>query len=76
MKNELSMPNKLFIFGKPAKGDNFTDRIKETERLVSNFKYGINTFKTNSKRKENPYRKNCVKKYAKQLNSILPIYSN
>ena len=38
------MPNKLFTFGKPAKGDNFTDRIKETERLVSNFKYGINTF--------------------------------
>lgn len=38
------MSNKLFTFGKPAKGDGFTDRIKETEHLVSNFKYGVNTF--------------------------------
>lgn len=38
------MANKLFIFGKPAKGTEFTDRVKETDRLVSNFKYGINTF--------------------------------
>ena len=38
------MSNKLFTFGKPAKGESFTDRIKETEHLVSNFKYGINTF--------------------------------
>ena len=38
------MSNRLFTFGKPAKGDGFTDREKETERLVSNFKYGINTF--------------------------------
>jgi len=40
----LTMSNKLFTYGKPAKGDGFTDRLKETERLVSNFKYGINTF--------------------------------
>lgn len=38
------MANRLFIFGKPAKGEEFTDRIKETEHLTSNFKYGINTF--------------------------------
>lgn len=38
------MSNRLFTFGKPAKGDGFTDREKETERLVSNFRYGINTF--------------------------------
>lgn len=38
------MSNKLFTFGKPATGDSFTDREKETERLVSNFRYGINTF--------------------------------
>ena len=38
------MTNKLFTFGRPAKGEGFTDREKETERLVSNFRYGINTF--------------------------------
>lgn len=38
------MANRLFTFGKPAKGENFTDRDKETTRLVSNFRYGVNTF--------------------------------
>lgn len=38
------MSNKLFTFGKPAKGEGFTDREKETARLVSNFRYGVNTF--------------------------------
>lgn len=38
------MSNKLFTFGRPVKGEGFTDREKETERLVSNFRYGINTF--------------------------------
>ena len=38
------MPNSIFIFGKPAKGNLFTDREKETKRLISNFKNGINTF--------------------------------
>ena len=37
------MENKPFIFGVAASGDNFTDRKKETERLVMNFKNGINT---------------------------------
>lgn len=38
------MANRLFTFGKPAKGESFTDREKETARLVSNFRYGVNTF--------------------------------
>jgi len=38
------MTTKLFTFGKPAKGTCFTDREKETSRLVANFKCGINTF--------------------------------
>lgn len=38
------MANKLFTFGRPVKGESFTDREKETARLVSNFKYGVNTF--------------------------------
>lgn len=36
--------DKLFVFGKTVSGDAFTDREKETEKLVANFKYGINTF--------------------------------
>lgn len=37
------MNNKPFIFGVATSGENFTDRIKETERLVSNFRHGVNT---------------------------------
>ena len=37
------MINKPFIFGVAASGDNFTDREKETERLLQNFRHGINT---------------------------------
>ena len=36
--------NKLFVFGKTVSGDEFTDREDETRKLVSNFKYGVNTF--------------------------------
>lgn len=37
------MENKPFIFGVAASGDNFTDREKETTRLLSNFTHGVNT---------------------------------
>lgn len=37
------MNKKPFVFGVATSGDNFTDRKEETERLTSNFKYGINT---------------------------------
>lgn len=37
------MENKPFIFGVATSGDNFTDREKETERLLLNFRYGLNT---------------------------------
>ena len=37
------MENKPFIFGVATSGDNFTDRVKETERLLMNFRYGVNT---------------------------------
>jgi hypothetical protein len=37
------MENKPFIFGVATSGDNFTDREKETARLLSNFRHGINT---------------------------------
>ena len=37
------MENKPFIFGVATSGDHFTDREKETERLVLNFQHGVNT---------------------------------
>ena len=36
--------NNLFVFGRTVSGDAFTDREEETKKLVSNFKYGVNTF--------------------------------
>lgn len=38
-----SMDCKPFIFGVATSGENFTDREKETSRLVLNFQHGINT---------------------------------
>lgn len=32
-----------FVFGVRVKGDTFTDRTEETERLKANFRYGVNT---------------------------------
>ncbi len=37
------MENKPFIFGVATSGDNFTDREKETKRLLLNFQHGVNT---------------------------------
>ena len=42
-RNITIMENKPFIFGVATSGDNFTDRKKETERLLLNFQYGVNT---------------------------------
>lgn len=37
------MENKPFVFGVATSDPNFTDRKQETERLLSNFRHGINT---------------------------------
>lgn len=37
------MGNKPFVFGVATSGDNFTDREKESARLLSNFTHGVNT---------------------------------
>ena len=37
------MEKKPFVFGIATSGDNFTDRKKETERLITNFRHGVNT---------------------------------
>lgn len=34
---------KPFVFGVATSGENFTDREKETERLLLNFTHGVNT---------------------------------
>lgn len=33
---------KPFVYGMSVEGENFTDRIKETERLKKDFTHGIN----------------------------------
>lgn len=35
--------DKTFVYGMAVSGENFTDRVKETKRIVSNFEHGINT---------------------------------
>ena len=52
-----------FVFGKTVSGDTFTDREKETEKLVSNFKYGVNTFIVSPRR----WGKTSLVKKAKSL---------
>lgn len=39
----MEKDNKPFIFGVATSGDHFTDRKKETERLLMNFQHGVNT---------------------------------
>lgn len=43
LKYLRNMGNKPFVFGVATSGDNFTDREKETARLLLNFQHGINT---------------------------------
>ena len=39
----ITKMDKTFIFGVSVTGDNFTDRVKETQRLKMNFGAGVNT---------------------------------
>ena len=55
--------NGLFIFGKAVSGEAFTDREKETSKLVSNFTYGVNTFIVSPRR----WGKTSLVKKAKSL---------
>lgn len=52
-----------FVFGKTVSGDAFTDREKETTKLVSNFTYGVNTFIVSPRR----WGKTSLVKKAKSL---------
>lgn len=55
--------NSPFVFGKTVTGDAFTDREKETAKLVSNFAYGVNTFIVSPRR----WGKTSLVKKAKML---------
>ena len=55
------MADKPFVFGVATTGDNFTGREQETERLLANFRYGINTILISPRRwgKTSLVRKVC-----------------
>jgi len=60
------METKPFIFGKATSGDNFTDREKESSRLLSNFNNGINTILISPRRWG---KTSLVKKVCKSVQS-------
>lgn len=72
------MGNKPFTFGVATSGDNFTDREKETERLLSNFRHGINTILISPRRwgKTSLVQKVCRLAQSDQLKVVyLDIFS-
>ena len=72
------MGNKPFIFGVATSGDNFTDREKETERLLQNFRHGVNTVLISPRRwgKTSLVQKVCRLAQSNQLKVVyLDIFS-
>lgn len=72
------MENKPFIFGVATSGDNFTDREKETARLLSNFTHGVNTVLISPRRwgKTSLVKKVCKLAQSDKLNIVyLDIFS-
>jgi len=72
------MENKPFIFGVATSGDNFTDREKETTRLLSNFTHGVNTVLISPRRwgKTSLVKKVCNLAQSHQLKVVyLDIFS-
>ena len=72
------MENKPFIFGVAASGDNFTDREKETARLLSNFTHGVNTVLISPRRwgKTSLVKKVCCLAQSEKLRIVyLDIFS-
>jgi hypothetical protein len=77
-KIQIIMENKPFIFGVATSGDNFTDREKETARLLSNFTHGINTILISPRRwgKTSLVKKVCNLAQSSQLKIVyLDIFS-
>ena len=71
-KLQIIMENKPFIFGVATSGDNFTDREKETARLLSNFTHGINTILISPRRwgKTSLVKKVCNLAHSSQLKIV------
>ncbi len=72
------MENKPFVFGVATSGDNFTDREKETERLLLNFRHGVNTILISPRRwgKTSLVQKACCLAQSDKLKIIyLDIFS-
>ena len=70
--------NKPFIFGVATSGDNFTDREKETERLLQNFRHGVNTVLISPRRwgKTSLVRKVCRLAQSEKLKIVyLDVFS-
>ena len=64
---------KLFVYGQSVVGDNFTDREKETRRLIMNFTHGVNTILISPRRIG---KTSLVKKALSELDDddILPVF--
>jgi len=74
----MAMEKKPFIFGVAASGDNFTDREKETARMLANFTHGINTVLISPRRwgKTSLVNKVCRLAQSEKLKTIyLDIFS-
>ena len=74
----VHMENKPFTFGVATSGDNFTDREKETERLLMNFRHGVNTILISPRRwgKTSLVQKVCRLVQTEQLKVVyLDIFS-
>ena len=74
----VHMENKPFTFGVATSGDNFTDREKETERLLMNFRHGVNTILISPRRwgKTSLVQKVCRMVQTEQLKVVyLDIFS-
>ncbi|MDE5720325.1 MAG: ATP-binding protein [Paramuribaculum sp.] len=70
--------NKPFVFGVATAGDNFTDRKKEAERLLMNFRHGVNTVLISPRRwgKTSLVRKVCRLAASEQLKIVyLDVFS-
>lgn len=71
------METKPFIFGVATSGDNFTDREKETERLLLNFRHGVNTVLISPRRwgKTSLVQKACGLAQSDKLKVCISIFS-
>ncbi len=66
--------DKVFVYGVSVKGDNFTDRDKEIERLKLNLENGMNTILISPRRLGKTSMVKKVISQFKEREDILPVY--